>query len=111
MSPAVVITGAASGIGRATALAAARAGYDLIAWDIQGDLLGELAAQVEVAITTDSFDVTDGEARRRALEAARLDHPVIAGFVHAAGVSGPEPISTFTPESWGRTIEIGRAHV
>ena len=106
MSPAVVITGAASGIGRATALAAARAGYDLIAWDIQGDLLGELAAQVEVAITTDSFDVTDGEARRRALEAARLDHPVIAGFVHAAGVSGPEPISTFTPESWGRTIDI-----
>ena len=70
MSPAVVITGAASGIGRATALAAARAGYDLITWDIQGDLLGELAAQVEVAITTDSFDVTDGAARRRALEAA-----------------------------------------
>lgn len=106
MAPAILITGAASGIGRASALAAARAGYDLIAWDIQEEPLAELATRVDVAVTTASFDVTDGDARRRALDVARSSHPVIEGFVHAAGVSGAEPISAFTAESWARTIDI-----
>ena len=46
MAPAVLVTGAASGIGRATARALAATGRDLILWDIQAEPLAALAAQL-----------------------------------------------------------------
>ena len=106
MAPAVLVTGAASGIGRATARALAAVGRDLILWDIQAEPLAALAADLPVATTIAAFDVTDASARAAALEQARREHPQIVGFVHAAGVSGPEPITAFTQESWDRTIAI-----
>lgn len=106
MAPAVLVTGAASGIGRATAQALAAQGRDLILWDIQEDLLAELAGELRVKTSVAAFDVTDVDQRQSALAAARLEHQSIIGFVHAAGVSGAEPISAFTAESWARTIDI-----
>lgn len=106
MATAILITGAASGIGRATATALAAQGHDLILWDIQGELLAELAGQLSVKVSVAALDVTDAAARRAALEAARTEHDSISGFVHAAGVSGAEPISAFTADSWARTIDI-----
>lgn len=106
MAPAVLVTGAASGIGRATAHALAEAGRDLILWDIQADLLHDLASQLPVMTSVGAFDVTDASARASALAEARETHESIVGFVHAAGVSGAEPISAFTAESWARTIDI-----
>lgn len=106
MAPAVLVTGAASGIGRATAHALAAAGRDLILWDIQSEPLRDLAAQLPVVTSVAAFDVTDTAARHSALTEARETHDTIVGFVHAAGVSGAEPISAYTAESWARTIDI-----
>lgn len=106
MAPAVLVTGAASGIGRATARALAAQGRDLILWDIQEDPLAEIANELAVKTSMASFDVTDVKQRQSALAAARDEHSSISGFVHAAGVSGAEPISAFTAESWARTIDI-----
>jgi NAD(P)-dependent dehydrogenase (short-subunit alcohol dehydrogenase family) len=106
MAPAVLVTGAASGIGRATAQALAAAGRDLILWDIQAEALRDLAAQLPVVTSVAAFDVTDVVARHSALTEAREAHDSIVGFVHAAGVSGAEPISAYTAESWARTIDI-----
>ena len=77
-----LVTAAAQGIGRATALAFAREGATVIATDINDDKLGEIAATP--GITTRRLDVTD-EAAIRAL-ADEIETPNIltscAGFVH-----------------------------
>src|ERR1017187_2992474 len=44
---AVVVTGAASGIGRATALTMARSGVAVALWDMAESLLDELATEIE----------------------------------------------------------------
>jgi NAD(P)-dependent dehydrogenase (short-subunit alcohol dehydrogenase family) len=58
----VVVTGAGSGIGRATALAAARSGLNVAAWDMNGEAAAETARAVEktgsgtLAVTVDVAD-------------------------------------------------------
>lgn len=58
----VVVTGAGSGIGRATALAAARSGLNVAAWDIAGETAAETARMAEksgvgaLALTVDVAD-------------------------------------------------------
>ena len=77
----VLITAAAQGIGRASALAMAREGAKVLATDLNAALLGGLAA--EPGVTTAPLDVTDG-AQIAALAAAQAPFDVlvnVAGFV------------------------------
>lgn len=67
-----VLTAAAQGIGRATAIEFAREGAHVIATDINGEKLAELDAFPE--IETRILDVTDREAiERLASDVERLD--------------------------------------
>lgn len=78
----VLVTAAAQGIGRATALAMATEGARVLATDINTELLAELGDHPK--ISTDHLDVLDADA------IARLAHRIgapdvlanIAGFVH-----------------------------
>lgn len=67
-----VVTGAAHGIGRAIALAAARQGVTVAAWDLEGDVVEELAREPDGAALGLQVDVTDdaqvGDAMRRTAE-------------------------------------------
>lgn len=86
----VLVTGSASGIGRATALAFADAGWTVYATDVDEAGLDPLAA---AGCRTVALDVTDGRAVREALarvesEAGRLDCLVNNAGV---GVAGPLP--------------------
>lgn len=72
----VVVTGGGSGIGRATALTAARSGLTVAVWDIVGEAAAETAAEVEqmgsaaLAVTVDVSDragVADAWERTLAL--------------------------------------------
>lgn len=54
-----VVTGATSGIGRATALALARAGARVVACGREQAELAELAPHVDLALTFDATDVAD----------------------------------------------------
>ncbi len=63
-TPTVAITGAAAGIGRATALVFARHGYAIGAYDIDADGLASLTEEVEAVgatIRTGHLDVTDAD--------------------------------------------------
>jgi 2-keto-3-deoxy-L-fuconate dehydrogenase len=81
-----LITAAAQGIGRATALAMAREGALVLATDVNPSLLVDLEA--EEGLTTDRLDVTDGsEIARLAQAQGAFDVLVnVAGFVHHGSI-------------------------
>jgi 2-keto-3-deoxy-L-fuconate dehydrogenase len=81
-----LITAAAQGIGRATAVALAREGALVLATDLNPTLLVDLEA--EERVTTDRLDVTDGaEIARLAQEQGAFDVLVnVAGFVHHGSI-------------------------
>jgi NAD(P)-dependent dehydrogenase (short-subunit alcohol dehydrogenase family) len=69
---AVVVTGAGSGIGRATALMAARSGLAVAVWDIVGDAAAETARMVEelgAGALAHTVDVADADAVAKAWDA------------------------------------------
>jgi 2-keto-3-deoxy-L-fuconate dehydrogenase len=82
----VLVTAAAQGIGRATAIVMAREDALVLATDVNTTLLVELEA--EDKITTDHLDVTDGaEIARFAREQGAFDVLVnVAGFVHHGSI-------------------------
>jgi len=77
------VTAAGQGIGRATALAFLREGAEVIATDVKGDLLAELAKDGP-GIMTHTLDVLDtGAVHAAAKEAGAVDILFnCAGFVH-----------------------------
>jgi 2-keto-3-deoxy-L-fuconate dehydrogenase len=79
---AVVVTAAAQGIGRATAIACAREGASVIATDIKADKLSELAPIKGIQART--LDVTDEAAISAIAATVPAPHALIncAGFVH-----------------------------
>ena len=71
MKKQALVTGATSGIGRATALRLAAEGYDIIATGRRSERLESLRREIEAAggrCTTLTFDVRSEEAVRRNLE-------------------------------------------
>ena len=81
-----LITAAAQGIGRATAIAMAREGALVLATDVNATLLVDLEA--EGGLTTARLDVTDeAEIAQLAQEQAAFDVLVnVAGFVHHGSI-------------------------
>jgi 2-keto-3-deoxy-L-fuconate dehydrogenase len=82
----VLVTAAAQGIGRATALAFAAAGGKVVATDINEDVLRELDGTS--GITTRRLDVLDAADIARAVDAAGPVDVLFngAGFVHAGSI-------------------------
>ena len=82
----VLITAAAQGIGRASALAMAREGAVVLATDVNPTLLAEL--ETTPGLTTAPLDATDA-AEIAALAAAQAPFDVlvnVAGYVHAGSI-------------------------
>jgi len=85
-----LITGAASGIGRATALLAGERGHAVIALDLHADAVEAVAAEARAAGAAAAHpvaaDVTDAPALARALDAAFGAAGVPDGAVCCAGI-------------------------
>ena len=104
----VVVTGAASGIGRACAEVLVAQGRRVALWDTAAsvdqvaDALGMPAAVV---------DVTDRAAIDAATETAAAALEGIDGLVHAAGRVSVEPVGAYTEDSWDAVLDVNlRAH-
>ncbi|QBJ95933.1 SDR family oxidoreductase [Rhodococcus sp. ABRD24] len=107
--PTVFITGAAAGIGRATALRFARAGYLVGAYDIDEDGLDTLRAEIEGRggrVRTGLLDVTDrGEWQERLAEFA-ADHGRLDILVNNAGVLSAGRFEDISADAHHRMIDI-----
>lgn len=101
----VIVTGAGSGIGRATALRLAREGATVIAADISAPRLQELAAEdSSPPLVLVRADLTREQDVRNVVEAAggRVD-----GLVNSAGIADAAlPAAEVDDETWDRVFAI-----
>jgi NAD(P)-dependent dehydrogenase (short-subunit alcohol dehydrogenase family) len=108
-----LITGAASGIGRATALAAAREGAELVLTDIQP--LDAVVDQVrESVLHAASADVSDYEAVRALAGEVHAAHGSMDVVMNVAGISTWGTVETLSHEDWRRQVDVnlmGPIHV
>jgi NAD(P)-dependent dehydrogenase (short-subunit alcohol dehydrogenase family) len=86
----VVVTGGASGIGRATCLALAEVGRSVAVWDLNGDGAAAVAKECAdahgVASTHLALDVRDEDAIHAGVEPTLAALGAVGGLVHAAGI-------------------------
>jgi NAD(P)-dependent dehydrogenase (short-subunit alcohol dehydrogenase family) len=100
----VIVTGAASGIGRATASRIAREGGRVIAVDITADGLATLAAELGDAIVPVTADITD-DADIAAIVTAAGDR--IDGLANIAGVVDDfTPVHETSDKVWERVFAV-----
>lgn len=99
----VVVTGAASGIGRACAEALIADGRRVALWDIAPTVM-EFAD--DLGMPGAVVDVCDDAALPGAVAAAAEALNGIDGLVHAAGRVLPEPVGAYTGESWDAVMNV-----
>jgi len=114
----VLITGAASGIGRATALAAAEKGAQLVLTDLQAHALEESATLVRerggTVLHAVPADVTDRAAVGALADQVHAEHGSVDVVMNVAGVSTWGSVKTLRPEDWDKMIDVnlrGPIHV
>ena len=104
-----LVTGAASGIGRAAALSLARRGYAVALLDRDE---AAVCAAAEEAIAAGGrasahvCDVRRGEEVRQAVAAARSAHGPAGILVHVAGFGGFQPFATLEEAEWTEMIDV-----
>jgi NAD(P)-dependent dehydrogenase (short-subunit alcohol dehydrogenase family) len=99
----VLVTGAASGIGKASVARLLDEGAIVVGIDLAPDAFGDLGGD---GFTYRAVDVLDSAAVGAAVDsvvsaAGRLD-----GVIHAAGVAGGGPVHVLPDEEWDRVVGI-----
>jgi NAD(P)-dependent dehydrogenase (short-subunit alcohol dehydrogenase family) len=106
----VVVTGGASGIGRAIARSLAATGRPVALWDIAGDQVRQVAKEITaehgVPALGLTLDVGDPGAYAEAIRASVEALGSIGGFVHAAGIVDSTPITEVTADNWDRVLNV-----
>jgi NAD(P)-dependent dehydrogenase (short-subunit alcohol dehydrogenase family) len=102
VSRAVLVTGCSSGIGRATAIALARAG--LPTW-ASARRLESIADLSEVGCRVVELDVTDEDSRIRAVQAVEAEHGAVGALVNNAGYAQVGAIEEIPPDALRRQFE------
>jgi NAD(P)-dependent dehydrogenase (short-subunit alcohol dehydrogenase family) len=107
---AAIVTGADSGIGRATAVALARAGLAVgITWHTDRDGAEETARRVRAAgarAAVARLDLTAGAAAATAIDGLAAELPPLWVHVNCAGANHRAPFLEDTLDGWRRAVEL-----
>lgn len=102
----VLITGASSGIGHATALRLAKEGHRVVAGARREDRLAELAAAGGDNVETHRLDVTDREDVAAFVDGAVERHGRVDVLVSNAGVMPLSRVDSLLVDEWDRMIDV-----
>src|SRR5260370_6084766 len=104
-----VVTGGASGIGRATCRAMAREGATVAVLDIDG--VGAQSTADEFGGQAFTVDVTDAAAMDTAIRAAAGSMGGLTALFNNAGASNLMPIDRWDPDEWDRIVRLNLSGV
>ena len=107
--PVLLVTGTSTGIGRATAIDAARSGWSVIATvrDVErADGLREAAQEARVELDVRALDVTDAPSVAACLEQVERDHGGLDALVNNAGAGHLGTLELEDPEELRRVMEV-----
>jgi len=102
-----LVTGAASGIGRATAILLAGRGAAVACFDVNADGLAETAAAIGERALPIPCDVTDLAAVEAAVSQAAADLGGLDAVANVAGVGDfTGDVAEIAPEEWARVLAV-----
>ncbi|MXM65684.1 SDR family oxidoreductase [Streptomyces sp. HUCO-GS316] len=106
----VLVTGAGSGIGRATALAFAQAGARLVAVDRDAESAARTAESARTlgapAAWAETVDVSDEQAMEKLAGKVAAEYGVVDILVNNAGIGLAGSFFDTTPEDWKKVLDV-----
>lgn len=103
----IIITGAASGIGRETAITASKLGANVIILDLSEEGLTETSSFLDGTNHSHYVtDLTNTESISAIVKEIVEKNGVIHGLVHCAGISSRKPLNVLTKEGFGKVMDI-----
>ena len=100
-----LVTGAGSGIGRASAIALGEAGYSLVLVGRRADKLEETAAALPGQALIHAADIADEAGVEAAFEAARTRFGRLDVLFNNAGVSAGGRLEDLSLDAWRRVVD------
>ncbi|MFF0489374.1 SDR family oxidoreductase [Nocardia sp. NPDC003482] len=105
-----LVTGAASGIGRATAVAAARAGARVLLTDIAADGLAETVELIRASggevLDAHPMDITDHAAVSAWADRVHAEHGSLDVVMNIAGISAWGTVENLEHRHWRSMVEV-----
>ena len=103
---AAIVTGGASGLGKAAAARIIAEGGQVSLWDLNADSVASVAAEIGAAHFA-ALDVSDAEAVAGGADAANEALGRIDILIASAGITGATvPVHEFPLDSWRRVVDI-----
>ncbi|MGW7413229.1 SDR family oxidoreductase [Streptomyces sp. NPDC054863] len=106
----VLVTGAASGIGRATAFAFAEAGARIVAVDRDAEGASRTAELARLIGAPDAWpevvDVSDAQAMEKLAEKVAADYGIVDVLVNNAGIGMSGSFMNTSAEDWKKVLDV-----